>query len=192
MFFYFRKAAGSAKPIRSSAGIKRYQRFRDLIGFCVISRFLPVNYQLSSVNLKHMHRKDFISTVGFSVAAVCTGCLAACSKSNSITAAPAPTGVNFDINLASELLNAGDSKQVSGVLVVRLSAGNTAASFTAVQVACTHEGTSINYNPSLNEFVCPLHGSIFTTSGAVVQGPAASPLKKYTIVITNTTLNVTG
>ena len=139
-----------------------------------------------------MHRKDFISTVGFSVAAVCTGCLAACSKSNSITAAPAPSGVNFNIDLSTGLLNVGDAKQSSGVLVVRLATGNTASSFTAVQVACTHEGTSINYNPLLNEFVCPLHGSIFTTSGAVVQGPAASPLKKYTIVVTNSTLNVTG
>jgi len=139
-----------------------------------------------------MHRKDFISTVSVSVAAVCAGCLAACTKSNSVTAAPPPTGVNFNIDLASELLNVGDSKQMSAVLVVRLATGNAVASFTAVQVACTHEGTSINYVAAQNQFVCPLHGSTFSTSGTVVQGPAATALKKYTIVITNTTLNVTG
>lgn len=139
-----------------------------------------------------MHRKDFISTVSVSVAAVCAGCLAACSKGNSVTAAPPPSGVNFNIDLASELLSIGDSKQVSAVLVVRLAAGNTVSSFTAVQVACTHEGTSINYIPAQNQFVCPLHGSTFSTSGAVVKGPASTSLKKYTIAITNTTLNVTG
>jgi Rieske Fe-S protein len=139
-----------------------------------------------------MHRKDFISTVGVSVAAVCTGCLAACSKGNSVSAAAPPSNVNFNIDLASDLLNVGDSKQVSAVLVVRLATGNAAASFTAVQVACTHEGTSINYVPAQNQFVCPLHGSVFSTSGAVVQGPAATSLKKYTIAVTNTTLNVTG
>ena len=138
-----------------------------------------------------MLRKDFISTVGFSVAAVCTGCLAACSRSNSVTAAPAPTGVNFNIDLATELLNAGSSKQVSGVIVVRIATGNTPASFTAVQVACTHEGTSINYNPTLGEFVCPLHGSLFTNGGAVVQGPATKALRKYTVTITTNTLTVT-
>jgi len=139
-----------------------------------------------------MLRKDFISTLGFSVAAVCGGCLAACSKSNSVSGGAAPTNVNFNIDLASELINVGDSKPVGGVIVVRTAAGNTAASFTAVQLACTHEGASIAWNTSVNEFVCPLHGSIFTAGGAVVNGPATSPLKKYTIVVTNTTLNVTG
>jgi len=139
-----------------------------------------------------MHRKDFISTVSVSVAAVCAGCLAACSKGNSVSAAAPPGNINFNIDLASDLLNVGDSKQVSAVLVVRLATGNVATSFTAVQVACTHEGTSINYVSAQNQFVCPLHGSVFSTSGAVVQGPAATSLKKYTIAITNTTLNVTG
>jgi cytochrome b6-f complex iron-sulfur subunit len=57
-------------------------------------------------------------------------------------------------------------------------------------VACTHEGTAINYNNSQNLFICPLHGSIFNKSGAVVQGPATTALKQYTVTITNNTLTV--
>lgn len=139
-----------------------------------------------------MHRKDFLSTFSVSLAAVCAGCLAACSKGNSVSAAAPPENVNFNIDLAGELLNVGDSKQVSAVLVVRLAAGNVPASFTAVQVACTHQGTSIRYVASQNQFVCPLHGSIFTTTGAVVQGPATKALKQYTVAVNNNTLNVTG
>jgi cytochrome b6-f complex iron-sulfur subunit len=139
-----------------------------------------------------MLRKDFLSTIGFSLTAVCAGCLAACNPSNGITGAPAPTGVNFNVDLTSQLLNVGDSLIVGGVIVVRLAATNAVTSFTAVQLACTHQGISVVYNATLGEFVCPRHDSLFSTSGAVLQGPATKPLKQYTIAVTNTTLNVTG
>jgi cytochrome b6-f complex iron-sulfur subunit len=139
-----------------------------------------------------MHRKHFISTLGFSVAAVCTACLAACRREDSITGGDAPTGVNFNIDLTTQLLNVGDALNTNGLIVVRLAATNTPASFTAVQIACTHQGISVDYNKSLGQFVCPLHGAIFATGGAVVQGPATKALKQYTITITNSTMNITG
>lgn len=80
----------------------------------------------------------------------------------------------------------------AGVIIVRLAAGNVMSSFTAVQVACTHEGTSINYNASAQNFICPNHGSTFTTSGVVTLGPAATSLKKYDISINGTVMTVTG
>jgi len=86
----------------------------------------------------------------------------------------------------------GDVQVNSGVILARIASGNSASAFTAVQVACTHQGTSINYIAAQNQFVCPLHGSIFSTSGSVIQGPAASSLKKYAINITGSTLTVTG
>jgi len=143
-----------------------------------------------------MDRKDFISTLGFSVAAVCTGCLAACSKSGGSTTSPGggtpPASVNFSVDLNNQLLNVGDVQVNSGVILARIASGNSASAFTAVQVACTHQGTSINYIAAQNQFVCPLHGSIFSTSGSVIQGPAVSSLKKYAINITGSTLTVTG
>ncbi len=144
-----------------------------------------------------MDRKDFISTMGFTVAAVCTGCLAACSKSGGTSGGGTggtnpPASVNFSLDLNNQLLNVGDVQVSNGVIVARIASGNTTSAFTAVQVACTHEGTSINYVAAQNQFVCPLHGSTFTTSGSVVVGPATRSLKKYTITITGTTLTVTG
>jgi Rieske Fe-S protein len=79
-----------------------------------------------------------------------------------------------------------------GVIVVRLASGATASAFTAVQVNCTHEGTSINYNAQAGQFICPNHGSTFTTSGAVTLGPAAKALKLYSVVVTGTSLRVSG
>jgi Rieske Fe-S protein len=142
-----------------------------------------------------MDRKNFISTVGMSVVAVCSGCLAACSKSGNnvgTSGGTVPTGFSFTTDLGSELIGVGNSKVSNGVIVVRIAAGSDPASFTAVQVACTHQGTSINYNAGQGQFVCPNHGSVFSTSGAVVQGPASRSLMKYTVSITGNTLTVNG
>jgi thiosulfate dehydrogenase [quinone] large subunit len=49
--------------------------------------------------------------------------------------------------------------------------------FVAFSAICTHEGCTVNFDKSAEEFVCPCHGSIYNaTTGAVLQGPAPSPL----------------
>lgn len=134
-----------------------------------------------------MERKEFISNIGITLAAICTGCLAACSKSSST-----PASVNFNVNLSSSLLNVGDSLKQNGVIIVRLAATNDPASFSAVQVACTHEGASINYNKPANIFICPLHGSRFALNGAVLQGPATNALQQFNVSVSGTTLSISA
>ncbi|QKJ29935.1 Rieske 2Fe-2S domain-containing protein [Mucilaginibacter mali] len=145
-----------------------------------------------------MERDEFLSKLGIGILAVCAGCgIASCgSKSD----APAPTsggtgpakgsGNVFTADLNTELTTVGSSKTSNGVILVRLAAGNTASSFTAVQVACTHEGTPIGYNNGQGIFICPLHGSQFSKTGAVLMGPAAAALQQYTVSIQGTTLTV--
>lgn len=41
---------------------------------------------------------------------------------------------------------------------------------------CPHLGCRYAWHPSLHEFVCPCHGSVFTITGKVVAGPAPRPL----------------
>lgn len=144
-----------------------------------------------------MKRDEFLSTLGIGLAAVCTGCLYGCSKSGDdegspITAPPPPSNVSVTLNLDTELRNVGDQKVQSGIIVVRLATGNVPASFTAVQAACTHEGTIIGFNANQGRFICPNHGSQFTTAGAVQNGPATTNLKKYNIAISGSTLTITG
>jgi len=118
--------------------------------------------------------------------------MGACSKNSSGGGGSAGGSANFTIDLTSSLLTVGSSLVQSGVIVVRIAAGNVVSSFTAVQVNCTHEGTSINYNASQGIFICPNHGSTFTTTGAVTLGPATTNLKKYDININGTVMTVVG
>jgi cytochrome b6-f complex iron-sulfur subunit len=144
-----------------------------------------------------MERTEFLSKLGIGALAACMGCgLVSCSKggnanpSGNNTTTP-PAGTTFSVDLNSELTSVGDSKVSNGIILVRLATGNAVSSFTAVQVACTHEGTAINYNNSQGLFICPLHGSEFSKSGSLIQGPATSSLKQYAVAIAGSTLTVT-
>ncbi|MDB5031367.1 Rieske 2Fe-2S domain-containing protein [Mucilaginibacter sp.] len=150
-----------------------------------------------------MEREEFLSKLGIGALAVCMGCsLVACGgKGNDATPASAGTapippatgsGTTFSTDLSTSLTAIGDSKISNGIILVRIAAGNAVGSFTAVQVRCTHEGASINYNSGQGLFICPLHGSEFSTNGSVIQGPALAALQKYTVVISGNTLTVTA
>ncbi|MFD2144630.1 QcrA and Rieske domain-containing protein [Mucilaginibacter antarcticus] len=112
--------------------------------------------------------------------------------SNSPPTNPPPANALYTADLNSALKNIGDSGVSNGVIVARIAAGNAASSFIAVQVACTHEGGTLAYNSNQGLFICPLHGSIFSKTGSVVQGPAATALKQYNISVTDSTLSVTA
>lgn len=156
-----------------------------------------------------MERDEFLAKFGMGLLAVCTGCVVGCGKSPGNDPAPSDNGNNPPVtnppvtnppangnlitaDLNGELTSVGSSKTGNGVILVRTGTGNAAGSFTAVQQACTHEGTSINYNNTQGIFICPNHGSQFSTSGSVIQGPAATALRKFTVTVTGTTLAVTA
>ncbi|HXH98817.1 MAG TPA: Rieske 2Fe-2S domain-containing protein [Sphingobacteriaceae bacterium] len=147
-----------------------------------------------------MKRDEFLTTFGIGLAAVCTGCLASCGKGDDPAPTPGPgivtpppTNANTTLNLSTDIRNVGDSKVLNGIIIVRLAATDVPASFTAVQVACTHQGTSVIFNTSQGNFVCPNHGSIFSTAGVVQPGfDAKTNLKVYNIAISGTTMTIKG
>jgi cytochrome b6-f complex iron-sulfur subunit len=148
-----------------------------------------------------MDRSEFLAKFGLGMAAVCAGCaLASCgSKSGDaspvvVGGAPPPPpqggGNLFTLDLTSQLTDVGQSKVQQGVIIVRIADGNDPGSFTAVQVSCTHQGTAIGYNSAQRIFICPAHGSEFSNSGAVLVGPASSPLHQYTVSVDGNVLTV--
>ena len=141
-----------------------------------------------------MERGEFISKLGLGLVMACAGCgLASCGSKGSdpspsaggMIQNPPPTGTGnlFSLDLSNQLTNIGESAVQQGVIVVRIASGNAAASFTAVQVACTHQGNPIGFNQGQGIFICPLHGSEFSKTGQVLMGPAETPLHRYTVAV---------
>jgi nucleotide-binding universal stress UspA family protein/nitrite reductase/ring-hydroxylating ferredoxin subunit len=63
----------------------------------------------------------------------------------------------------------GDHK----VAVYRDERGNV----TTLSAKCTHMGCTVKWNPAVKTWDCPCHGSRFTATGTVVNGPAERPLQ---------------
>lgn len=140
-----------------------------------------------------MERNEFLRLLGTAGIAVCAGCsLESCSSSSDPSPSTGPTGIDFTLDLTAPanaaLLTDGGSVYKSGVVVVCLSASSQ--TYTAVSQACTHQGTTIGFDVSKGNFLCPNHGSRFSTAGAVINGPATGSLKKYNIALTGTNLRV--
>jgi len=75
-----------------------------------------------------------------------------------------------------------DPRDGSPDVAIRASDG----AVTALSAICTHAGCQVSYQPGASggQLVCPCHGSVFdATSGAVIQGPALTPLPKRQVVI---------
>jgi len=134
-----------------------------------------------------MNRKQFISllTMGAATAVVSTS-LVSCAKNNNL----APTNVDFTLDLNNSayapLKTNGGSIAKDGVIIARTSGG----AFLAYSQYCTHQGYPVNYDSQNNVFYCNAHGSVFNSNGNPVQGPAPSPLTKYSTQLTGTSLRV--
>jgi cytochrome b6-f complex iron-sulfur subunit len=134
-----------------------------------------------------MDRKEFIQLAGASAGwMLISSCLNGCSKSE---VSPAPTGVDFTIDVSTgPLATNGGSINQGGIIVARTLAG----SFIAVSAACTHEGTTVQFQSASSSFYCPNHGARFSSTGSVTNGPATKALTQYKTTLTGTSLKVTS
>ena len=138
-----------------------------------------------------MDRKEFLATLGLGAAAfACAFCFDGCQSQDQIVD-PAPTNVDFTLDLndpanAALKSNGGYVYNNVGVIVARTVNGD----YVAVSFRCTHQGSTVQYVSSGNRFFCLSHGSNFATSGAVINGPATKPLASYHTSLNGTSLRV--
>jgi cytochrome b6-f complex iron-sulfur subunit len=136
-----------------------------------------------------MDRKDFLLTLGkgaaFAGLAFCVGC-----NPNNTDVPTAPSNVDFTLDLTQSanqaLTNVGGSVVTNGIIIGRT--GTT--SFVAVSAACTHQGTTLQFQLNNNRFYCDNHGSTFALDGSVTNGPATQPLHKYNTSFSSNSLRV--
>ncbi len=85
---------------------------------------------------------------------------------------------------------------VGGAALVRSTVGDFLVAhtaqdtFTALTAICTHEACTITGFRSPT-YVCPCHGSQYSTAGQVLSGPATRSLRTFPTQLTGTTLTIT-
>ena len=74
----------------------------------------------------------------------------------------------------SNLGSAGGFVKEGDIIII-----NTGDGFIALSSICTHQGCTVSYDSGSNNLPCPCHGSVYSTTGSVLKGPAENPLRKY-------------
>lgn len=156
--------------------------------------------EVNTIDRNTIDRKEFMRQVGLSFGAIMLmNCLQSCGDGGEIPD-PNTTGggtkVDFTININdatySGLKTKGNFVVVKAQNVIIARVNDTNGTWIAVDSRCTHEQTTINYRSSSNDFLCPNHGSTFSSTGAATKGPATAALTKYftSFDATNNTLRV--
>ena len=87
-----------------------------------------------------------------------------------------PLSIDLSEAAYSDLNNVGGFAIVQDIIVF-----NDGNEIKVLSSVCTHQGCTVSYNAANNQLPCPCHGSLFSATGSVVNGPAEAPLKKYTV-----------
>lgn len=109
----------------------------------------------------------------------------------SVAATVAGRVVSVAIAAGSALTSVGSAATVQTSLGTFLLARTGQDTFTALTAVCTHEGCTVSGFAS-SQFVCPCHGSQYSTSGAVVVGPATRSLQSFATQFANGVLTFTA
>jgi len=123
--------------------------------------------------MTEVNRRDFVAATAGSVALVVMGCLCGSAEPKEDTQTTVDIGKPADYPTGA----LSDKFAASHKLLVA-SLGGKIYAMTAV---CTHRKGTIGLKDG--RFRCPRHGSVFSTDGQVVKGPAKVPLVRLGIAL---------
>lgn len=146
-----------------------------------------------------MTRRDLIQKVliGGTTFLILPPVLSSCSKDDGddnggTGGSNPPKTITVDLTSAANaaLNSIGGYIVTQGIIVA-----NTSAGYLALDSVCTHQGCTVTYNPGSNNFPCSCqgagHGSVYSTTGSVVTGPAPAALKSYAVAKNGNILTIT-
>ena len=149
-----------------------------------------------------MTRKEFLAKFGFGAGVVILApmALSSCEESDDPSTDSSDdtddggddssNGVDFTIDLNSGAYS--DLQQIGGyvyendILIAFL--GGT--EYIALSKICTHQACTVQYSQAQGQVICPCHGSVFSTDGSVIEGPAGAPLQEYNTELDGDTLRI--
>jgi cytochrome b6-f complex iron-sulfur subunit len=140
-----------------------------------------------------MNRRELIQrvAVGGAVLVLVPSVLQSCTKDPSTDPSGTGTGtgtkINIDLSLEANaaLNNTGGSIVIHDIIVI-----NNGGTYVALSNVCTHQGCTVAYNAGAGNIQCPCHGSVYTTNGSVIAGPAPRALKSYPVTLTGSILAI--
>jgi cytochrome b6-f complex iron-sulfur subunit len=138
-------------------------------------------------------RREFLKRTGIVLgAATLAGSFSQILESCSSSTSPNVTHGTTTVNIAT-LVTDGQflvdntvSPDGTPILVIR----QNSTTYTALSMLCTHQGCTVG-SPSGGSILCPCHGSRYDLHGNVLNGPAPSPLKNYSVVLNATANTIT-
>ena len=140
-----------------------------------------------------MERKEFIKkfAVGGSILLTTPILFNSCSDDDDdedlVPTNPDEVVINLDATSSADLATVGGFIYSGNIIVFRT--GDNA--YLALSKLCTHSQCTVTYNHAADNVPCPCHGSKFSTTGVVLNGPAASALKKYNVKLEGSSLIIT-
>ncbi|MHA7131393.1 QcrA and Rieske domain-containing protein [Algoriphagus namhaensis] len=145
-------------------------------------------------------RRKFIEKAGSSAVLAMFGAafFTSCSSDEDPQPTP-PPGSDNGISVSGNTIRIDLSKQTNlsrdgaWLLVPEAQAliANVGGSYISLTSVCTHSACDRNWTFSNQEFTCTCHNSKFSTSGAVIQGPANQPLTPFSTSVSGGFLTIT-
>ncbi len=107
-----------------------------------------------------------------------------------ISASVASGAITITVDASSPLATVGKAALVQTSSGSFLVAHNAQDTFVALTAVCTHEACTVTgFDNQI--YVCPCHGSQYSTSGAVIKGPAPAALRQFATRFANSVLTIT-
>jgi Rieske Fe-S protein len=142
-----------------------------------------------------MNRKEFIQLCGLACigGSVLTPILLGCSGSSMLNGEI--SGSDIIVPLDSFTIQGSPTSYRESVIVYNKQLAYpicvyrfSESRYSALWMRCTHQGAELQVFGDRLE--CPAHGSAFTDTGAVLNGPASEPLRSLPVTVENNRLRI--